>query len=204
MVSRRPEAGSALGRGQRWGAFRLPSYLTTGTESGNSGEQPLDLSCCFHPSHTIPLSLLSDRTLACRCSTTCRQTLSFWLAGWHCWKLSFGQVTLRHPHPLLCRPSLTFLTSRKCFFITERLNVDLVAENRFVLTIYSYVWIIWLWLYYSTMAAHLMIRTSSLVHSACCYEGCGLNKHRLSVQALTFFDYYKWIVYFLCSTICLK
>lgn len=116
MVSRRPEAGSALGRGQSLGSSKSHHTSVLGQGVGTVVSSPRTRAGVSTPPHTVPLSLLSDRTLACRCSTTCRQTLSFWLAGWHCWRLSSGQVTLRHPHPLLCWPSLTFMpTSRKCW-----------------------------------------------------------------------------------------
>lgn len=97
---------------------RTPPYLSFRKQLGGVQEQsraapgpivwqtrPLSVPLTYPP-----LSLLSDRTLACRCSTTCRQTLSFWLAGWHCWRRSSGQVTLRHPHPQLLKPMLTFFS----------------------------------------------------------------------------------------------
>lgn len=119
MVSRRPEAGSALGRGQRWEGWHSHCTSLLGQGVGTVVSSPRTQAGVSNPSRgPSPLSLLSDRTLACRCSATCRQTLSFWLAGWRCWRQSSGQVTLRHPHPLLCQPSLTFLfftPSRKCW-----------------------------------------------------------------------------------------
>lgn len=147
MVSRRPEAGSALGRGQRWGGSNSHRTSLLGQGVGTVASSPQDSGWCFHLPHTVPpLSLLSDRTLACRCSTTCRQTLSFWLAGWRCWRLSSGQVTLRHPHPQLCRPSLTFLTeSRKSRLSVRGVKSLLVTELLNVATekqICSYVWIV--------------------------------------------------------------
>lgn len=137
MVSRRPVAGSALGRGQRSGwegvaegaaqgrgashshrTWPLGERAGFGRGAGTVTSSPQDPgpSVWQTPPHSVPLpsspplSLLSDRTLACRCSTTCRQTLSFWLAGWRCWRRSSGQVTLRHPHPQLRQPSLAYFS----------------------------------------------------------------------------------------------
>lgn len=117
-----------LKAGVKDGGLKLPTHFTPGTGSGNSREQPQDSGWCFHPLTQSPLSLLSDRTLACRCSTTCRQTLSFWLVGWRCWRLSSGQVTLRHPHPQLCWPSAVSHTD-----IPDTKTRNLEIENGWML-----------------------------------------------------------------------
>lgn len=136
MVSRRPEAGSALGRGQRW--ERLHSHCTSLLEQGvgsvtSSPGTRLGVSTyppTLPPTLTQSPLLLSDRTLVCRCSTTCRQTLSFLLAGWRCWRRSSGQVTLRHPHPQLRQNSLMILLGG----FLENLNrvLEIIFDKHFV------------------------------------------------------------------------